>query len=320
MAFTTRVSRGAAAASRRPAIRASSASSAGSCAAGVERGAHVAQDRRTTSTTRSRRQRATSWPAAGDCSRRSTEGMARCGRDEAATRGIVPQPGSSPQAASGDARGACVPDGGLLCLRCDAGPGLRRERAATGGVRACSAASTSASSSVRSRPPTCGTFPIRRCPPTTGWCCARALCGICGSDYKQMFLNGSMDNPMTALISFPQVLGHEVVGTVERVGPGVRTRRVGERVVLNPVALVRAARHHPALPRMPGRPVLDLPQLRARRSSRPASTPATAARRRAASRRYVPAHESMCIPIPDGVRDERGGAGRPVLGVAARAC
>ena len=60
------------------------------------------------------------------------------------------------------------------------------------------------------------------------------LCGVCGSDIKQVFLNGSLDNPMTALISFPQVLGHEVVGVVERVGPAVRSRRVGERVVLNP--------------------------------------------------------------------------------------
>ena len=49
------------------------------------------------------------------------------------------------------------------------------------------------------------------------------LCGVCGSDTKQVYLNGSYDNPMTAYISFPQVLGHEVVATVERVGPAVTT-------------------------------------------------------------------------------------------------
>ncbi|HUW94191.1 MAG TPA: alcohol dehydrogenase catalytic domain-containing protein, partial [Anaerolineae bacterium] len=61
-----------------------------------------------------------------------------------------------------------------------------------------------------------------------------ALTGICGSDVKQVFLNGNFDNPLRALISFPQILGHEVVGVIERVGPGVKSRRVGERVALNP--------------------------------------------------------------------------------------
>ena len=42
---------------------------------------------------------------------------------------------------------------------------------------------------------------------------------------KQILLNGSRDNPLTALVSFPHVLGHEVVG---------RRADTGERVVLNP--------------------------------------------------------------------------------------
>ena len=49
--------------------------------------------------------------------------------------------------------------------------------------------------------------------------------GLCGSDVKQIILNGSRDNPLTALVSFPHVLGHEVVG---------RRADTGERVVLNP--------------------------------------------------------------------------------------
>jgi L-iditol 2-dehydrogenase len=32
--------------------------------------------------------------------------------------------------------------------------------------------------------------------------------GLCGSDVKQILLNGSRDNPLTALVSFPHVLGH----------------------------------------------------------------------------------------------------------------
>ena len=49
--------------------------------------------------------------------------------------------------------------------------------------------------------------------------------GLCGSDIKQILLNGARDNPLTALVSFPHVLGHEVVG---------RRADTGERVVLNP--------------------------------------------------------------------------------------
>lgn len=71
--------------------------------------------------------------------------------------------------------------------------------------------------------------------PRPDWVIIRTvLCGMCGSDYKQAFLKGRRNNPMTALISFPQVLGHEVVGYIEEVGPAVRQRRAGERVVLNP--------------------------------------------------------------------------------------
>ena len=41
--------------------------------------------------------------------------------------------------------------------------------------------------------------------------------GICGSDTKQVLMDfdDGGDSPMTAFISFPQVLGHEVVATVE---------------------------------------------------------------------------------------------------------
>ena len=38
---------------------------------------------------------------------------------------------------------------------------------------------------------------------------------------------------MTAVISFPHILGHETVGTIEKVGPAVKGLSVGQRVVLN---------------------------------------------------------------------------------------
>jgi threonine dehydrogenase-like Zn-dependent dehydrogenase len=63
-------------------------------------------------------------------------------------------------------------------------------------------------------------------PPSSGWIvCDTVLSGLCGSDTKQIFLDGARDNPLTAVISFPQVLGHEAVA---------RRRDTGERVVLNP--------------------------------------------------------------------------------------
>ena len=62
------------------------------------------------------------------------------------------------------------------------------------------------------------------------------LCGICGSDAKQVLLDyeDEVDNVMTALISFPQVLGHEVVATVESVGSTVTDLGPGRRVLLYP--------------------------------------------------------------------------------------
>jgi threonine dehydrogenase-like Zn-dependent dehydrogenase len=71
--------------------------------------------------------------------------------------------------------------------------------------------------------------------PADDWMRVRTVrCGICGSDAKQAFLKGDRDNPITAVISFPHVLGHEAAGVIEEVGPAVRERAVGERIVINP--------------------------------------------------------------------------------------
>jgi len=63
-------------------------------------------------------------------------------------------------------------------------------------------------------------------PPNADWVvCETIVSGICGSDAKQIFLNGRRDNPLTAMLSFPHVLGHEAVA---------RRSDTGGRVVLNP--------------------------------------------------------------------------------------
>jgi L-gulonate 5-dehydrogenase len=52
--------------------------------------------------------------------------------------------------------------------------------------------------------------------------------GICGSDLH--IFHGK--NPF---VSYPRIIGHEFVGRVEAVGPGVSASRIGETVVIDPV-------------------------------------------------------------------------------------
>lgn len=129
------------------------------------------------------------------------------------------------------------------------------------------------------------------------------LCGICGSDYKQMFLNGNMDNPMTAIISFPQVLGHEVVGTIVEVGPKVTKRRVGERVVLNPWLSCGPRGITPPCPEC-REGQYSICRNFTRGHIPPGIHTGNSSTATGGYAPYVPAHESMCIPIPDGVSDE----------------
>ena len=146
--------------------------------------------------------------------------------------------------------------------------------------------------------------------PADDWLLLRTqLCGICGSDAKQVFLDGALDNPMTALISFPQVLGHEVVGVVERVGPGVKTRRVGERVVLNPW-LSCAPR---GLPLCDFCRTGDYAQCRSftRGGLAPGIHHGNSASAPGGFAPRLSAHESQCFPIPDAVSDEAAVLGDP---------
>jgi threonine dehydrogenase-like Zn-dependent dehydrogenase len=139
--------------------------------------------------------------------------------------------------------------------------------------------------------------------PADDWLVIRTrLCGICGSDSKQVFLNGALDNPMTSLVSFPQVLGHEVVGTIERVGPGVRTRRAGERVVLNPWLSCATRGVAPCAWCQRG----DLAQCLGFRagSLAPGIHHGNSRHATGGFAALLPAHESQCIPIPAAIPDE----------------
>jgi len=126
--------------------------------------------------------------------------------------------------------------------------------------------------------------------------------GLCGSDVKQILLNGARDNPLTALVSFPHVLGHEAVG---------RRSDTGERVLLNPwLSCGPRGIDPPCVACAAGR----YPWCRNFRSG---SLPVSihigncAAAVGAHAERFA-AHPSQLFAIPDGVSDEAAVLADPV--------
>lgn len=125
-------------------------------------------------------------------------------------------------------------------------------------------------------------------------------CGICGSDHKQVFLDGNLDNPMTAIISWPQVLGHEAVGHVDKIGPKVKHLKVGDRVALNPwISCLPREIDPPCKACQQGKNTL------CRNFKKGILAPGihTGNSKDATGgfAEFVPAHETMAIPIPDHV-------------------
>jgi threonine dehydrogenase-like Zn-dependent dehydrogenase len=131
------------------------------------------------------------------------------------------------------------------------------------------------------------------------------LCGICGSDAKQVLLDGDGDNPMSAFISFPQVLGHEVVATIDEAGPGVLEAgfTLGQRVVLNPWLSCGPRGVDPPCPACAAGDLslcwsfFDGPLARGIHSGTSSDATGGFAER-------LPAHRSMLIPVPDALPDE----------------
>lgn len=71
-------------------------------------------------------------------------------------------------------------------------------------------------------------------PPGRDWVRLQTLwAGICGSDVKEVLLQAAADNPLSGLVSFPHVPGHEVVARVEDPGSASQLR-AGQLVVLDP--------------------------------------------------------------------------------------
>ena len=132
------------------------------------------------------------------------------------------------------------------------------------------------------------------------------LCGICGSDTKQVFMDTGgdwADAGMTAFISFPQVLGHEVVGTITEKGPDARGVDVGQRVLLQCWLSCAPRGISPICPACEaGDYALCWNFLDGR--LQPGIHVGNSADATGGFAELVPAHASMAIPIPDDVTDE----------------
>ena len=72
------------------------------------------------------------------------------------------------------------------------------------------------------------------------------LSGVCASDLA--LVTGRSSPALSPFVSFPAVLGHEVVARVTEVAPGVRGVRPGDRVVVDPFIACEARELPPCLP------------------------------------------------------------------------
>lgn len=131
------------------------------------------------------------------------------------------------------------------------------------------------------------------------------VAGICGSDSKQVLMDfdDAADNMMTAFISFPEVLGHEVVGTVERVGPSVAGLEPGQRVVLYPNLGCGPRGIDPVCPACERGDHSICQRFWDGRISQGIHT-GNAVEATGGFAELLPAHDSMAVPVPDGIADE----------------
>jgi threonine dehydrogenase-like Zn-dependent dehydrogenase len=130
------------------------------------------------------------------------------------------------------------------------------------------------------------------------------LCGICGSDYKQVFIDfENIDSPLASVATFPQVMGHEVVGKVAALGSAVKGLSVGQRVVLNPWLSCAPRGIQPICEACEEGQFSLCVNFTHGRLAAGVHT-GTCRDAPGGYAPYLPAHESMAIPVPDGVSDE----------------
>ncbi|HEY3844974.1 MAG TPA: zinc-binding dehydrogenase [Acidimicrobiales bacterium] len=132
------------------------------------------------------------------------------------------------------------------------------------------------------------------------------LSGICGSDAKLVlgdFSTGDIDNPMAAFSSLPHVPGHEVVAEVVALGPDARGLEIGQRVVLNPWLTCGPRGIEPACPPCAAGD-LSMCWSFTKGDLGPGVHVGVITEAPGAWAELLAAHDSMLIPVPDGISDE----------------
>jgi threonine dehydrogenase-like Zn-dependent dehydrogenase len=132
------------------------------------------------------------------------------------------------------------------------------------------------------------------------------LSGVCGSDAKLVlgdFNTGDIDNPMAAFSSLPHVPGHEVVAEVVELGPQANGLDVGQRVVLNPWLTCGPRGIDPMCPPCQAGD-LSLCWSFTKGDLGPGVHVGVITAAPGAWAERLAAHDSMLIPVPDGVSDE----------------
>lgn len=132
------------------------------------------------------------------------------------------------------------------------------------------------------------------------------LSGICGSDAKLVmgdFGDGDVDNPMSAFSSLPHIPGHEVVAEVVEIGPRAQGVEIGDRVVLNPWLTCGPRGIDPPCPPCQAGNLSLCWNFTAGKLG-PGVHVGVTTDAPGAWAELLAAHDSMLIPVPDGVSDE----------------
>jgi threonine dehydrogenase-like Zn-dependent dehydrogenase len=132
------------------------------------------------------------------------------------------------------------------------------------------------------------------------------LSGICGSDAKLVlgdFNTGDIDNPMAAFSSLPHVPGHEVVAEVVSVGETAAGLEPGQRVVLNPWLTCGPRGISPVCPPCQVGD-LSLCWSFTKGDLGPGVHVGVITGAPGAWAERLAAHDSMLIPVPEGISDE----------------